>query len=72
MAEVDLVKFLSNEFPCEIPLKWISMDPTDDKSTLVQLMAWCRQVSPEAEQILIIDPVFCCHMASLGHDELNP
>ena len=32
-------------------------DLTDDKSTLVQAMAWC------------LDP--CHHMASLGHNELN-
>ena len=26
---------------CEIALRWISLDLTDDKSTLVQVMAWC-------------------------------
>ena len=29
----------------EIALRWISMNPTDDKSTLVQVMAWCRQAT---------------------------
>ena len=30
---------------CEIALRWISLDLTDDKSTLVQVMAWCRQAT---------------------------
>ena len=30
---------------CEIALKWISMNPTDDKSALVQVMAWCPQAT---------------------------
>ena len=29
----------------KIVLKWIAMDLTDCKSTLVQVMAWCRQAS---------------------------
>ena len=28
---------------CEPALRWVSLDLTDDKSTLVQIMAWCRQ-----------------------------
>ena len=27
---------------CEIALTWMSLDFTDDQSTLVQVMAWCR------------------------------
>ena len=27
---------------CELTLRWMSFDLTDDMSTLVQLMAWCR------------------------------
>ena len=27
---------------CELVLRWMSLDLTDDKSTLVQVMAWCR------------------------------
>ena len=30
---------------CEIALIWISLDHTYDKSTLVQVMAWCRQAT---------------------------
>ena len=29
----------------EIALRWISKDLTDDKSTLVQVMAWCREAA---------------------------
>ena len=30
---------------CEIALIWLSLDFTDDQSTLVQVMAWCRQAT---------------------------
>ena len=30
---------------CEIVLKWMPPDLTDDKSTLIQVMAWCRQAT---------------------------
>ena len=30
---------------CEIALIWKSLDFTDDQSTLVQVMAWCRQAT---------------------------
>ena len=30
---------------CEIALKWMSFVLTDDKSALVQVMAWCRQAT---------------------------
>ena len=30
---------------CKIVLKWMPMDLTDGKSTLVQVMAWCRQAT---------------------------
>ena len=29
----------------EIGLKWLSLDFTDDKSILIQVMAWCRQAT---------------------------
>ena len=31
--------------PYEIALRWIPLDLTDDMSTLVQVMAWCRQAT---------------------------
>ena len=30
---------------CEIALRWLSLDHTDNKLTLVQVMAWCRQAT---------------------------
>ena len=30
---------------CEVALRWMSLDLADDKSTLVQVMAWCRQAT---------------------------
>ena len=30
---------------CKIALRWIPLDLTGDKSTLVQVMAWCRQAT---------------------------
>ena len=30
---------------CEIALMWMSLDFTEDQSTLVQVMAWCRQAT---------------------------
>ena len=30
---------------CEIAMRWMSLDHTDDKSTLVQVMAWCREAT---------------------------
>ena len=30
---------------CELAIRWMSLDLTDDKSTLVQVMAWCRQAT---------------------------
>ena len=30
---------------CEIVLKWMPLDNSDDKSTLVKVMAWCREAT---------------------------
>ena len=43
---------------CEMTPRRMSLDLTNDKSTLVQVMAWCRQV-------------ICRHITSLGHNELT-
>ena len=32
-------------FSCEIAPVWMSLDFTDDQSTLVQVMAWCHQAT---------------------------
>ena len=33
------------DIPCEIALLWMSLDITDDQSSLVLVMAWCRQAT---------------------------
>ena len=40
----------------EITLIWLSLDLTNDKSTLLQIMAWCQCWH-----------TLCSHMASFGH-----
>ena len=30
---------------CEVGLRWVPQDLTDDQSTLVQVMAWCHQAT---------------------------
>ena len=30
---------------CELALRWMSLDLTDDRSSLVPVMAWCRQAT---------------------------
>ena len=30
---------------CELALRWMSLDLTDEKSTLFRVMAWCRQAA---------------------------
>ena len=48
---------------CEIAPMW---DLTDDKSTLVQVMAWCHQATWAH-----VDQDQCHHMASLAHNALT-
>ena len=54
---------------CEISLIWMSLDFTDDQSTLVQVMAWCRQAT--SHYLIHVDPDRCRHTVSLGPNELN-
>ena len=54
---------------CKIVLKWMPMDLNDGKSTLVQVMAWCRQATSHYLSQCwprSLSP----YMASLGHNEL--
>ena len=44
---------------------------TDDKSALVQVMAWCRQATSHYLSQCWPDPDQCRHAASLGHSELK-
>ena len=40
-----LILVIDGRISCEIILRWISPDVIDDKSTLVQVMAWCCQAT---------------------------
>ena len=51
---------------CEIALKWMLQNLTNEKSTLVQVMAWCRQATSH-----YLSQDLCYHMVSLSHNELN-
>ena len=44
----------------------MSLDLTKDKSTLVQVMAWCQTIT-----LAGVDPDLCRHMASLSHNVLH-
>ena len=51
-------------------VRWLMpQDFTDDKSTLVQVMAWCRQATSRYLNQCDQDPQH--HMASLGPNELT-
>ena len=70
---------------CEIALIWMSLDFTDEKSTLVQVMAWCHQAtshylsqcgprSPDGvtrPQWVNDDPLDWCVYVSPGLNELR-
>ena len=49
---------------CEIALIWVSLDFTDDQSTLVQVMAWCRQATSH-----YLSQCWPSSLASLGLNE---
>ena len=53
---------------CEIAPWWLSLDLTADRSTLVQVMAWC--VRQQAITWNNVDPDLCHHMTLLGLNEL--
>ena len=46
----------------EIAPRWMLLDFSGDKSSLVQVMACCPQAN--------VDPDLCCQMESLSHNEL--
>ena len=48
----------------KIALGWLSLDVIDDESTVVQVMAWCRQATSYYLNQCSQDQ--CHHMASLG------
>ena len=51
----------------EIVLRWMPPDLTDDKLTVVQIMAWCRQAP--SHYLSQCCPDLCRQMASLGRNE---
>ena len=50
-------------------LRWMPQDLTDDKSTLVQVMAWCCQATSHYLSQCWLSS--CRLMASLGHNKLR-
>ena len=50
---------------CEIALMWMSLDFTDNQSTLVQVMAWCHQATSHYLSQ-------CCHRFLLPHGVTRP
>ena len=57
------IKFICT---CEIVLSWRPQNTFDDKSTMVQVMAWCHQAT--SHYLCQCFPILCCHMASAGHN----
>ena len=49
-------------------LRWMPWDLTDDKSILVQVMAWCCQATSHYLSHYLVP---CCQIASPGHNEFN-
>ena len=70
---------------CEIALRWIPLNLIDDKSTLVQVMAWCHEATSHYQNQCWwssmmpcgtttwtnVDQVLWCYLAPLGHKELT-
>ena len=54
----------------EIALKEIATEPLDEMSTLVQVMAWCRQAASHYSYQCWLWSLWR-NMASLGHNELK-
>ena len=68
-ATVNLV-LLIGIYRSSFAIRWLLRDLTDDKSTLIQVMAWCRQAASYVTWANV-DPDLCCHRALLGHNGLN-
>ena len=54
---------------CDVTLMWMQLNLTNGKSTLAQVMAWCRQAL--SHYLGQCCPRFIRHMASLGHRKLT-
>ena len=55
----------------EISFRWMSLEFTDYKSTLLQVMAWCHQATSHSLPEPMLTQISVCHMVSLGHSELS-
>ena len=64
---------------CELALRWMSLDLSDDKSTLVQVMAWCRQATSRypsqcwpssLSPYAVTMPQWVNYMSNKGWDEI--
>ena len=64
-----LYRILAWSFAAKMALRWMNQNLTNKKSTLVQVMAWCHQAA--SHYWAKVDPDLCCHLVSLGHNELN-
>ena len=64
-----IIQNSSMGFRCLIALRWMPQDLTDEKSTLVQVIAWCHQAT--SHNLSQCWPGPYCHVASLGHNELR-
>ena len=51
---------------CEIAVRWMPQNITDEKSTLVQVTVWC--VMKQTITLTNVNPDPCSWMASLGHN----
>ena len=59
---------------CEIALRWMSLDITDDKLTLVQVMAWCCQTASHLMlpwSMSVSTQIHVNNMLSIGHSKLS-
>ena len=57
--------------PCKIVLIWVPQNPIDEKSTLVQVMAWCCQATSHYLSQYWNRSMSPYHMASQGHNDLT-
>ena len=47
---------------CEIGVRWVSLNPIDDKSALVYVMAWCHQAT--SHSLASAEPYQCFHIVT--------
>ena len=53
-----ILEVVGQSISCEIALRWMSLDCTDDKSTLLQVMAWTLGTITQAD----VDQDLCPHI----------